>query len=325
MTRRTSVYTLSFDGGGLEFVIRAFAQRGYVITGSGPDPRPYVMFRTTAEEHAVTLAQLFPSLKNPTLTTGQGTHTRTINLKGTTMSTKTTYEVLLSDGTGCGTRARKEAAVKLGELQEQPFTVVSQPSGTVVYDSNDLAEGDTPVAEAPAPAEPTKEKTVTKKTAAAKPAKETETVEEREGTEIEFEGLGKYYAKCAGLHGAEVVGAVYGVEASLKGSTITLYGSDEDIETVAGWLRSLWPAAKGAHRVYRKEDGAYSSISKDRKDADANAQRWDLEVKWFTEFMNGAAAELAGTAKRKGGAYKDGVLAVQNPEAPAEDDADSVI
>jgi hypothetical protein len=347
--RRTSVYTLSFDGDVfvVDLAVAVADDYGIVVTGSGTDPRPNVMFRTSGDEAAVSTARLLAffqngkrRLKNPTLTTGQGTHTRTINLEGTNMSTKataTTYDVLLLDGTGCGSRARKDAAIKLGNMQDGHFTVVSQPSGKTVHDSRtDGAKGtDETPAEAPAPADTTpakapakattkKEKPVAKTAKkAAAPAPEVEETEEREGTELEFQGLGKYYARAAGLHGAERVGAVYGVEASISGTTLTLFGSDEDIETVSEQILALWPAAKLAHREYRKNDATYSAISKDRKDKEANAQRWDLEVKWFMAFMDGAADELAGAAKKKGGAYKDGVMAVRNP-APAEDDSDVI-
>lgn len=339
--RRTSVFTLWFDVAEvmpgsvdrqIDLIASVIAGKGVEVAGSGADPRPYVMFRTANDDTAVSLARLFPSLTRPTLTTGQGTHTRTINLEGTTMSTKTTYDVILSDGTGAGNRARKDAAIKLGNMQDDHFTVVANPSGTVVYNSKDGEDADieTPTEDAPvetkaaAPAKastPKKEKTVTKKQ--AEPATEAEETAEQPTMEIEFEGLGKYYARAAGLYGAEVVGQVYGVEATLKGNTISLYGSEEDCEQVAEHLRSLWPAAKLAQKEYRKTDKVYSAISKDRKDKEANAQRWDLEVKWFQTFMDGAAAELAGTAKKKGGAYKDGILAIQNPTAPA-DDADVI-
>jgi hypothetical protein len=334
--RRTSVYTLSFDFTGnastrLDMVMHRAKKHGIVITGSGTDPKPYVMFRAEDDATARGQAHLLTAKgTDSTLTTGQGNHTRTTNREGTTMSTKTTYDVILSDGTGAGSRARKDAAIKLGNMQDDHFTVVSQPSGTVVHDSKDpeatdeaTAPAETTPAKAPAKATTKKEKPVAKKTAAPAPA-EDETTEEREGTELEFEGLGKYYARAAGLHGAEKVGAVYGVEASLTGTTLTLFGSDEDIETVSEHLLALWPAAKLAHRDYRKNDATYSAISKDRKDKEANAQRWDLEVKWFQAFMDGAADELAGAAKKKkGGAYKDGVNAVRNP-APVADDSDVI-
>lgn len=237
---------------------------------------------------------------------------------------KTTYDVILTDGTGAGTRARKDAAIKLGELQEQPFKIVSQPSGTVVYTSGvpqpfDIG-ADTETTEAPAPAPTKKEKTVAKKTTKTETAPEAEATEERTGTELEFQGLGKYYARAAGLHGAEVIGAVFGVEAELKGTTLTLFGADEDVEQVSEHLLALWPQAKLAHRDYRKTDKVYSEISKDRKDKEANAQRWDLEVKWFMTFMDGAADALADTVKKKGGAYKAGVNAVLDPATPADDD-----
>lgn len=234
------------------------------------------------------------------------------------MATK--YNVIFADGSAA-LRARKDAAIKLGEAQAQPFQVVTVPGGVVVHTSP---------TEAPAPADTEKENTVAKKTTekpalAAVPDPEP-AAEEREGWELEFQGLGKYYAKAAGLHGAEVVGAVYGVEASLKGTTLTLYGAAEDVDTVIEKLVPLWSAAKEAHRVYRKNDATYSGIDKSRKNPEANAQRWDLEVKWFTEFMNGAADALAGKAKRKTGAYRDGVNAAENPtEAPAASDLDDVL
>lgn len=350
--RKTSVYTLSFDGDVfvVDLAVRIADDYGIVVTGSGTDPRPNVMFRTSGDEAAVSTARLLAlfqngkrRLKNPTLTTGQGTHTRTINIGGTTMSTKTTYDVILSDGTGAGTRARKDAAIKLGEMQADHFTVVTQPSGKVVFDSR--KDGDTAdelptsfddastPAEAPAPAETTKakapakattkkEKPVAKTKAAPAPA-EVEETETREGTELEFQGLGKYYARAAGLHGAEKVGAVYGVEASIKGTTITLFGADEDVETVSEHLLALWPAAKLAHKEYRKNDKVYSAIDKSRANKEANAERWELEVAWFMAFMDGAADELAGAAKKKGGAYKDGVNAVRNP-APVDEGADVI-
>lgn len=246
------------------------------------------------------------------------------------MATK--YTVVLSDSTEFGTRARKDTAIKLGETQGMPFTVRTD-SGAVVH--THLYGDPTPeTPEAPAPAEQ-EEDTVAPKTAAKKttakapkvpaqaPAPEAEAEEERVGTELEFETLGKYYVRSAGLHGAEVVGAVYGVEASLKGTTLTLYGADEDIEEVVTQLRSLWAHAKEAHREYRKTDKVYSAIDKSRKNKEANAERWHLEVAWFMGFMDGAADALADTVKRKGGAYKDGVNAVQNP-APVDEAADVI-
>lgn len=223
---------------------------------------------------------------------------------------------------------------------------MANPSGKVVFDSRDGEEqpiagiddtvtDETAPAEAPALADTTKKektvaaktttkKTATKATAPKVPAQaEAPAEEERTGTEIEFEGLGKYYAKAAGLHGAEVIGRVYGVEASLKGTTITLYGADEDVEEVATHLRSLWPAAKLAHKEYRKTDKVYSAIDKSRANKEANAERWHLEVTWFMAFMDGAADALADSVKRKGGAYKDGVQAVQNP-APVDEGADII-
>lgn len=180
-----------------------------------------------------------------------------------------------------------------------------------------------PEAEAPAEATtPKKEKPVT-----TTKAKETEApAEDREGWTLEFSELGKYYARSAGLHGAEAVGAVYGVEASLTGSTLTLYGAAEDVDTVIEKLVPLWAAAKVAHRAWRKADETYSAITKDRKDKDANATRFNLENAWFMQFMDGAADALAGKPKRKTGAYKDGVHAAQNPdEAPAAADDDDII
>lgn len=327
--RRTSVYTLSFDGSGLDLdLVAGVAQLcGITLTGSGPDPRPNVMFRASGDADAqATVHQLTHHhtgtrrLKNPVLSTGQGTHTRTIPLKEKNMATK--YDVILTDGTGAGQRARKDAAIKLGELQGQPFTVVTT-SGETVYDSEATS---TTATEAPAPAETLKkEKTVAKSTKAA-PAPEPETTQDEAETPVmtvEFEGLGKYYRLAAGLHGAQKVGAAFGVTATITGTTINLFGSEEDAEQVAAHLRALWPAAKLAHRDYRKADATYSAISKDRKDKEANAQRWDLEVKWFQSFMDGAADEIAGSAKKKGGAYKDGVNAVRNP-APEADDADVI-
>lgn len=349
--RRTSVYTLGFPSGNsfeLDLLVAVADKAGIIVTGSGMDPMPHLMFRAAndaaanlARDQIVHLPSGAPRVRNTALTTGQGNHTRTVKTEGTAMTTKTTttYDVLLLDGTGCGSRARKDAAIKLGNMQDGHFTVVSQPSGKVVHDSrkdgadaNELPETFDTVAPAPvketkakAPAKattPKKEKTVAKTKATPAPA-EVEETETREGTELEFQGLGKYYARAAGLHGAERVGAVYGVESSISGTTLTLFGSDEDIETVSEQLLALWPAAKLAHREYRKNDATYSAISKDRKDKDANAQRWDLEVRWFQAFMDGAADELAGSAKKKGGAYKDGVNAVRNP-APAADDADVI-
>jgi hypothetical protein len=352
--RRTSVYTLSFDGNDLELdlLVRVAGNIGVTITGSGPDPRPNLMFRAAGDAAACVIADQLSfhengttRVRNTTLTTGQGTHTRTVKTEGTKMTTKTstTYDVVLTDGTGAGSRARKDAAIKLGNMQDDHFTVVSQPSGKVVHDSRtDGAKGtdeeiETPTEDAPVPVEtkatapakattPKKEKTVAKTTKKAAPAPEPEASQDEAEAPVmtvEFEGLGKYYARAAGLYGAEKVGAAFGVTATITGTTISLFGSEEDAEQVAEHLRALWPAAKLAHKEYRKNDATYSAISKDRKDKEANAQRWDLEVKWFMAFMDGAADEIAGSAKKKGGAYKDGVLAVRNP-APVADDSDVI-
>src|SRR5690349_9153246 len=148
--RRTSVYTLSFDGSNLhvDLLCKVADQHDIVITGSGADPRPNVMFRAANDAAACVISDQLVQhpkghsrVRNTTLTTGQGNHTRTVKTEGThTMSTKTTYDVILSDGTGAGSRARKDAAIKLGNMQDDHFTVVSQPSGTVVHDSRNGAE-----------------------------------------------------------------------------------------------------------------------------------------------------------------------------------------
>lgn len=251
------------------------------------------------------------------------------------MSNATKYDVYTLDGAFQGQRARKDTAIKLGDDLGEPFKVLSSKTGATVHLQMFGDDAAPETTEAPAPAEK-KEPTVAEKTTAPKTSKakakkaaapapaEEATTEERTGTELEFQGLGKYYARAAGLHGAEKIGAVYGVEAELKGTTLTLFGADEDVETVSEHLLALWPAAKLAHREYRKNDATYSSIDKSRKNKEANAQRWDLEVRWFQAFMDGAADALAETPRKKGGAYKDGVNAVLDP-APVADAGDDVI
>jgi hypothetical protein len=222
-------------------------------------------------------------------------------------TTATTYDVLLLDGTGCGTRARKDAAIKLGNMQDGHFTVVSQPSGKTVHDSRtDGAKGtddtETPAeapapaetpAEAPAPAETTKkEKPVTTKATTKKaPAKKAAeapapkaTEDKRPSNELEFSHGAKYFTRQM-ADGAAAVAERDGLELSLEKNMLVVRGGDAKarkalLKEVDSFLTAMYAAFKEWKRSVKDKRAEWYGTPEGRKAMTA------AETKFFSDYTD---------------------------------------
>lgn len=223
------------------------------------------------------------------------------------MSTKTTYDVLLSDGeTSPGSRARKDAAIKLGNLQDDHFTVVSQPSGTVVYDSRNgddqpITGIDETPAEAPAPSDTTKKEkpvattTATKPKATAKkaaaPAPKADKAPAKTGpsNELEFTHGAKYFVRPM-TESAAGIAERDGLTLTVQAGVISVSGGDAKtrkatLKEIDSFLTSQYAAFKEWKRTVKDKRSEWYGSAEGRKAMTA------AEVKFFNDY---ATRYLAG-------------------------------
>lgn len=206
----------------------------------------------------------------------------------------TTYDVILSDGTGAGNRARKDAAIKLGNMQDGHFTVVTNPSGAVVYDSR--SEGDTqPTPEAPAAEETTeakatepkatskKEKPVAK-TATTEPKADKATAKEdkRPSNELEFSHGAKYFTRQMS-DGAARVAEANDLELSLEKGMLVVRGGDAKarkalLKEVDSFLTAMYAAFKEWKRSVKDKRAEWYGSPEGRKAMTA------AETKFFADY-----------------------------------------
>ena len=230
----------------------------------------------------------------------------------------TTYDVILSDGTGAGTRARKDAAVKLGQLQGQPFTVVTSTGVTVHAEGGNLADTTSQSdreqlaahsiqnnarTEAPAPADTTKkEKPVTatatkakatKKAAAPKATEDKATAKAPAKTgpsnELEFTHGAKYFVRpmtesAAGIADRE------GLALTVQAGVISISGGDAKtrkavVKEVDQFLTAQYAAFKEWKRTVKDKRAEWYGSPEGRKAMTA------AEVKFFNDY---ATRYLAG-------------------------------
>lgn len=220
--------------------------------------------------------------------------------------TPTTYTVLLSDGeTSPGTRARKDAAIKLGNIQDDHFTVVTD-KGVTVHDSRtDGAKGtddtETPD-EAPAPADTTKKekpvttkapaKTATKKAAAPAEDKAPAKAPAKTGpsNELEFSHGAKYFFRPMGESAAGIA-EQNGLELALQsGNVLSVSGGDAKtrkavLKEIDSFLTAQYAAFKEWKRTVKDKRAEWYGSPEGRKAMTA------AEVKFFNDY---ATRYLAG-------------------------------
>ena len=209
----------------------------------------------------------------------------------------TTYDVILLDGTGCGTRARKDAAIKLGNMQDGHFTVVTQPAGQVVHDSRtDGAKGTdeeptTTETEAPAPADTTKEKPVTttkpkpaKKAAAPKPTEDKAKAPAKTGpsNELEFTHGAKYFVRPM-TESAAGIAEREGLTLTVQAGVISISGGDAKtrkavVKEVDSFLTAMYAAFKEWKRSVKDKRAEWYGSPEGRKAMTA------AETKFFADY-----------------------------------------